>query len=66
MSNELRRALSQRENYSNMDILQDLARMLKMADSLSWYAALPLYLIGYGLAVWTIAKAVKAIRDAFK
>ncbi|WP_251450729.1 hypothetical protein [Parasutterella muris] len=49
-----------------MDILQDLARMLKMADSLSWYAALPLYLIGYGLAVWTIAKAVKAIRDAFK
>ena len=49
-----------------MGILQDLARMLKMADSLSRYAALPLYLIGYGLAVWTIAKAVKAIRDAFK
>lgn len=49
-----------------MDILQDLAEMLKMADSLSWYVALPLYLISYGLAVWTIAKAVKAIRDAFK
>lgn len=49
-----------------MSILQDLAGMLKMADSLSWYAALPLYLIGYGLAVWVIAKAVRAIKDALK
>lgn len=46
-----------------MRILQDLAEMLQMANSLPFSAALPLYLIGYGLAVIVIAKAIKSIKD---
>lgn len=49
-----------------MNILQDIGGMLRMATELPLIASLPLYLIGYGLAVWVIAKAIKAIKDIFK
>lgn len=49
-----------------MDILQDLAEALKMATELPLIAAIPLYAIGYGLAVIVVAKAVKSIRDLFR
>ena len=32
-----------------------------MATELPWYAALPLYMIGYGLGILALAKAVEAV-----
>lgn len=50
-----------------MNILHDLAEALTMGvTAVPLYAALPVYLIGYGLAVWVIAKAIKAVKDIFK
>jgi hypothetical protein len=49
-----------------MNILHDLAEALTMVTAVHLYAALPVYLIGYGLAVWVIAKAIKAVKDIFK
>ena len=37
-----------------------------MVTAVPLYAALPVYLISYGLAVWVIAKAIKAVKDIFK
>lgn len=37
-----------------------------MVTAVPLYAALPVYLICYGLAVWVIAKAIKAVKDIFK
>lgn len=37
-----------------------------MATELPFIAALPLYMIGYGLGIYVIAKAIKAIKDLFK
>ena len=37
-----------------------------MVTAVPLFAALPVYLIGYGLAVWVIAKAIKAVKDIFK
>lgn len=48
-----------------MDILQDLAGALKMATELPLVASIPLYAIGYGLAVIVVAKAIQCIRDLF-
>ena len=49
-----------------MNILHDLAEALTMVTVVPLYAALPVYLIGYGFAVWVIAKAIKAVKDIFK
>lgn len=50
-----------------MNILHDLAEALTMGvTAVPLYAALPVYLIGYGFAVWVIAKAIKAVKDIFK
>jgi hypothetical protein len=49
-----------------MNILHDLAEALPMVTAVPLYAALPVYLIGYGFAVWVIAKAIKAVKDIFK
>lgn len=37
-----------------------------MVTAVPLYAALSVYLIGYGLAVWVIAKAIKDVKDIFK
>ena len=49
-----------------MNILPDLAEALKMALSLPFYASLPIYLIGYGAALWVLAKAIKALKDVLR
>lgn len=49
-----------------MNILQDFGQGLKMAAELPFFVALPLYLISYGVAVYVLAKAIKAIKDIFK
>jgi len=51
---------------TNMEILHDLAGALDMALNFPIYASLPIYLIGYGCAVWVLAKAIKAVKDIFK
>lgn len=35
--------------------LSDLVQALKMAEELSIWAGLPLYGIGYGIAIWVVA-----------
>lgn len=37
-----------------------------MALSLPFYASLPIYLIGYGAALWVLAKAIKALKDVLR
>ena len=49
-----------------MDILQDLAGALKMATELPLIASIPIFLIGYGLAVIVVVKAIQCIRDLFR
>lgn len=43
------------------NILSQLAEALRMATELTWYAALPLYMIGYGLGLLALANAAEAI-----
>lgn len=45
------------------NILRQLAEALRMATELPWYAALPLYMIGYGLGLLALAKAAEAVLD---
>lgn len=45
------------------NILRQLAEALRMATELPWFAALPLYMIGYGLGLLALAKAAAAILD---
>lgn len=45
------------------NILRQLAEALRMATELPWFAALPLYMIGYGLGLLALAKASAAILD---
>lgn len=42
-------------------ILTQLAEELRMATELPWYAALPLYMIGYGLGILALVKAAEAV-----
>lgn len=49
-----------------MGIVRDLAEALQMVKELPFLMALPIYGIAYGAAVFVIAKAVKADRDAMK
>lgn len=45
--------------------LSDLVQALKMAEELSFWAGLPLYGIGYGVAIWVfVLGAWKASRSS--
>lgn len=46
-------------------ILTQLAEALRMATELPWYAALPLYMIAYGLGILALAKAAGAVIELF-
>ncbi len=43
--------------------LSDLGQALKMAEELSIWAGLPLYGIGYGVAIWIIASYFGKLRE---
>ena len=49
-----------------MDILRDLAEALRMADGLSFWAALPVYIIGYSLAAYALFAALEKVRRFFR
>ena len=46
-------------------MIQKIDIMLKMATELPLVASIPLYAIGYGLAVIVVAKPIQCIRDLF-
>lgn len=43
--------------------LSDLGQALKMTEELSIWAGLPLYGIGYGVAIWIIASGLGKLRE---
>ena len=49
-----------------MNILQDLAEALSMAEGLSFWTALPIYVIGYSVAVYAVFAALSRVRKFFK
>ncbi len=49
-----------------MGIIQDLVEALSMAGELPFFIALLVYGIAYALFVWIAAKAIKAVREAFR
>nr|DAY81169.1 MAG TPA: hypothetical protein [Caudoviricetes sp.] len=49
-----------------MNILQDLAEALLMAQGLSFWTALPIYVIGYSVAVYAVFAALSRIRKFFR
>lgn len=46
-------------------IVKQIAKALRMATELPWYAALPLYMIGYGVGLFVLAKGVAAVIALF-
>lgn len=48
------------------NILTDLVRALTMAQELSIFAAIPIYVIAYGVACIVVTVAIKKIKDLFK
>lgn len=47
-------------------ILLQLARALRMAETLSWFSSFPIYVIAYGLAVWVVIRVVRAAVSAWR
>lgn len=43
--------------------LSDLVQALKMAEELSFWAGLPLYGIGYGVAIWVLSWGLGKLRE---
>lgn len=48
------------------NILTDLVEALTMAQELSLLAAIPVYVIAYGLACIVVAVAIKKIKELFQ
>lgn len=46
-----------------MNSLSELVQALKMAEELSIWAGLPLYGIGYGVAIWVLAWGLGKFRE---
>lgn len=49
----------------NKSILRQLAEIMRTATELPWYAAIPLYLIGYGVGLYVFAKGLAAMMELF-
>lgn len=49
-----------------MEWILSVVEALKMATELPWYAALPLYMIAYGLGILLLVKAVTAVIELLR